>query len=296
MRGVDDLLVELTSAAEACEATGRLNLGKVCRAAEHALRLSRANELRVDDPRPGLAERLRTLGARLAAAGGPAPLVDRLRAGAGAVERGGALRAEEYPDSLVCRRCGWLAMGEGDSCHRCGAHRLTFRRHRAVYWLTAYDPAEVLVRLESAPGLIGAALVRFTEGTLERAPREGAWSATDVLRHLLSSELLLSRRVSLLLSEDEPSLMTRPDPPPELDTPQEVEALRSFEQYRVSRAATVAVLSGRAPADWDRAGWHVEYGRVTLAEQVSYFAAHELTHLRQLEALRRSVDTTRAGA
>ena len=288
MTGADDLLVELTSVAEACEATGRLNLGKVCRAAEHAVRLGRANAARVDDPRPELAARLRRAGVRLEDAGGPPELVERLRTGAVAVERGGALRAWEYADPLGCRRCGWLARGEDDACPRCGAHPLTFRRHRAVYWLTEYRPREVVEQLGAAPERIGAALRRLPEDALTWAPRPGAWSATEVLRHLRDSQLLLSRRVTLLLTEPEPSLMTRGDPPPEPAEPVDVEAFRFLAQYRASRAATIEVLSGVTSAQWERAGWHVEYGRVTLAEQSSYFAAHELTHLRQLEALRRA--------
>jgi len=39
-------------------------------------------------------------------------------------------------------------------------------------------------------------------------------------------------------------------------------------------------------ADWWRTGEHEEFGTVTLRQQVSYFAAHELTHLPQIEALR----------
>lgn len=40
-------------------------------------------------------------------------------------------------------------------------------------------------------------------------------------------------------------------------------------------------------ADWWHTGRHQEFGVVTLRQQVSYFAAHELTHLSQIDALRR---------
>jgi hypothetical protein len=37
--------------------------------------------------------------------------------------------------------------------------------------------------------------------------------------------------------------------------------------------------------DWWRTGRHEEFGVVTIRQQVSYFAAHESTHLAQIRAL-----------
>ena len=36
-------------------------------------------------------------------------------------------------------------------------------------------------------------------------------------------------------------------------------------------------------ADWWRTGRHEEFGVVSIKQQVSYFASHELTHLPQIE-------------
>ena len=38
-------------------------------------------------------------------------------------------------------------------------------------------------------------------------------------------------------------------------------------------------------ADWWRTGRHEEFGVVSIKQQVSYFASHELTHLPQIERL-----------
>ncbi len=38
-------------------------------------------------------------------------------------------------------------------------------------------------------------------------------------------------------------------------------------------------------ADWCRMGRHEEFGVVSIKQQVSYFAAHELSHLPQIERL-----------
>jgi hypothetical protein len=42
-------------------------------------------------------------------------------------------------------------------------------------------------------------------------------------------------------------------------------------------------------ADWWRTGQHGEFGVVSIKQQVSYFASHELTHLPQIERLRKQL-------
>jgi DinB superfamily len=61
-----------------------------------------------------------------------------------------------------------------------------------------------------------------------------------------------------------------------------------FATYRASRNESLALLENLPLKDWWRTGLHEEFGRVTLKDQVNYFAAHELTHLRQI-VLRRSL-------
>jgi hypothetical protein len=63
-------------------------------------------------------------------------------------------------------------------------------------------------------------------------------------------------------------------------------ALEIFQQYRASRTETLGKLTQVPLADWRRTGRHEEFGVITLRQQISYFAAHEVTHLPQIEALR----------
>ena len=55
-----------------------------------------------------------------------------------------------------------------------------------------------------------------------------------------------------------------------------------FEAYRSLRNEIVEVLTEVDPEIWWNRGSHEEFGSVTLAEQASYFANHEPTHLAQL--------------
>ena len=40
---------------------------------------------------------------------------------------------------------------------------------------------------------------------------------------------------------------------------------------------------------WWCHGWHEEFGDVTLLQQASYFALHEITHLPKIQELRQEV-------
>ena len=198
---------------------------------------------------------------------------------------------DDFPDPYVCRRCGSITgTVPQSSCDQCGAHPLTFRRFEPIYWLGLYSSHEVLERLEGNPDLLQKAIHPLAPDRLDWTPRGTAWAATDVLRHLRDAQSVLAQRITLILDED--------DPPLEFKavfawTNQQTEETESgeeiMESYASSRRASVSRLLEIGPEEWRRTGLHEEFGRVTLLEQASYFAAHELTHLRQLEQLSRSM-------
>ena len=48
--------------------------------------------------------------------------------------------------------------------------------------------------------------------------------------------------------------------------------------YRSQAAATVTLLENLPLRAWGRTGRHTEFGRVTVLQQVGYFAYHEAFH------------------
>lgn len=61
-----------------------------------------------------------------------------------------------------------------------------------------------------------------------------------------------------------------------------------FEAYLSTRREVIAKLETIPLADWWRTGQHEEFGIVSIKQQASYFAAHELTHLPPIERLVKS--------
>lgn len=290
--GRPELVVDLLEAAVRTEGKGQLNIGKVLRAAGSAVARAAAAE-RGFPTDPGLlAADLRRLSKRLRLAGVHPSICDQVALGAEVVSRGGASYLESFPDPYVCRRCGSISDGlPGTSCRGCGAHPLTFERFRPIYWMTEYQPHGVVERLAANPDLFRAAIARLPPDGLRWKAGESAWAAVDVLRHVRDAESLLAERIELILGQTDPPLPFRAVfALTDHGGGEGASADAILDSYVTSRSSSVAALRAVGSDAWMRTGRHEELGRVTLLEQASYFAAHEVTHLRQLEQLGRGFE------
>jgi hypothetical protein len=193
----------------------------------------------------------------------------------------------ETPHAYVCRTCGTILMGTPvDDCPNCTAHPATFQPFLPVYWLDALEPFAALERLRQTPELLATILEGLSEDLLTRPAPDGGWSVYNTLSHLRDAQGLLSFRIDLMLEKDNPSLEAmavfewaareEADPP----TSQEV-----FRTYQASRNQMVTRLREMPLSSWWRTGRHEEFGPVTIRQQASYFAMHELTHLPQIRRL-----------
>ena len=279
----------LLALAARVESEGRYNVAKLLRAAVIA-RMQRAADEALDAaPRgDGLLEALAEVADAFAADPLLAPLSEPLREGTRAFAAGGVPLIDAVPDPRVCRRCGHVATPEApDACPRCGADGVTFLVQRPVWWLERYDPASAMAQLERTPARVRALLDRIPTSAWPQRPDPGTWSPHEVLSHLRDAQGVLEQRVEAILGHDDPDLEAKMV----WSWNQEARPAttrEALDAYLASRARVLGVLQG-APADaWWRTGRHREFGRLTLTQQVSYFAAHEPTHLRQLRAAARA--------
>lgn len=282
-----DAIVALAALARRLEDEGQINIAKLARASVTALIRRAAYESRVPEGRDALSAEIdRALG-DLEALQVDAALVGAFRRGAQALHEGRLPLIDDTPDPYVCRRCGQVQLGAPNKCPTCGAEAGTLERFRPVYWLDALDPPAALERLRQTPREVRARLDGLSETELSRAPAAGEWSARKVLTHLRDAQGVLHYRTDLILSQDNPVL--------EAQAVFEWAALQQehapttrelLDEYQNIRSRLIDRLESIPLSDWWRTGRHTEFGTVTLKQQVSYFATHELTHLPQLEALR----------
>lgn len=284
-----DVIVHMLALAARMEEEGQYNLGKLLRAGADGLLRQAAYQQKSSADRAGLIGDVRGLTLALAGLDVNPQLIAALQRGADSMEHGRLPFIEDVPNPFVCRTCGYIRLSETDIlCPTCGASPLTFQQFPPVYWLGALDPFQALAHLRQTPNQVADLLEGLSEAALDRRPADGGWAIRHVITHLRDAQLLLGYRIPLMLAEDNPTLEAKSVfewATQEGERPLPVQEI--FDTYLVSRNNTLARLESIPVADWWRTGRHQEFGKVTVLQQASYFALHEVTHLPQLESLRR---------
>ena len=276
-------LTHILSLALRLEGEGQYNLAKIARAKADSLSRRAAYELNLPSDKETLVRDIE----RLAASLDDDNLATAFRAGASALTSGQLPLIKEIPHPYVCRTCGHLTLGEApEKCPDCGAWGGSFQWFPPVYWLEAYDPTEALERLRKTPLEVAALIEGLTEDQMTRPPADGGWAIRNVISHLRDAQGVLDFRIDLFLKEKNPVLEMK-----QVWTWAKNEAERPpstreiFETYLSTRREVIAKLETIPLDDWWRTGRHEEFGVVSIKQQASYFASHELTHLPQIERL-----------
>jgi carbonic anhydrase/acetyltransferase-like protein (isoleucine patch superfamily) len=195
------------------------------------------------------------------------------------VELAAAYRAKGYA-------AGWAAGGGG-------LVQAPLARDGDLAW------TEALERLEIAPARLAQDLDGVPDDVLRKRPGEGRWSIAEVLGHLSDVEKdVFGARIARLLE-------AAPGAVPEFDEPQgmaernaawtrerkwnEASVPAQLAAFAAARGANLARIESLGPDAWRRTGVHPERGPVTLLEQIRRCAAHDLSHLRQIERTRRDL-------
>ncbi|MBX6773248.1 MAG: DinB family protein [Chloroflexi bacterium] len=133
--------------------------------------------------------------------------------------------------------------------------------------------------METTPVILRAIIAMASPEALERRPGEEAWSAHDVLAHLLHVETaVIGERVRRMITEENPLF----GPTPVSTPPSSIKA--ALDAWAAARQENLTMLRGLRPDQLERAGQHPRYGRITVREHVIEWAYHDLDHLRQILA------------
>ncbi len=283
-----DTLCRLLALAARLEDEGQYNIAKLLRAAADAITRRGARQLATSAASEALAVEVAQAADRLVGFGLEEGLVEAFRRGATALAEGRIPLIDETPHPHVCRTCGHVVMGEvTEQCPTCGARPGAFQRFMPNYWFDALEPLALLETLRRTPDEVDALLAGLSEDAMNCPPEDGGWAVRNVVTHLRDAQQVFAYRVDLFLAEEHPLLEMKAVwtwAAREEEHPPTVAEI--FAAYRVSRGDTLAKLEAMPLTFWWRTGWHQEFGAVTLRQQASYFAAHELTHLPQIEQLR----------
>lgn len=284
---IGDILIRLYAFARKLEEEGQYNVAKAARAAADSVMRSSAYTLQLSSRKDELSREGISIYEDLVSFDLDEELLNAFKVGASAIGEGRLTMIEEIPHPYVCRYCGHAELKYPENnCPRCNRQPRTFQRFPPVFWLDAMDPIETIQWLEKTPKTVKDLISGISEPDLSREVFEEEWSIREILTHLRDAQGVLDFRVSLLIKEENPIIESKAVfewAKSESNSPDT--SIVIYETYGSSRQKTLKALQGIALKDWWREGRHEEFGTVSIKQQASYFATHELTHLPQIESL-----------
>lgn len=140
--------------------------------------------------------------------------------------------------------------------------------------------------LAATPGALDALLRSLPEELAQRNEGEGTWTVAQVLAHLIHGEQTdWMPRVQMILRAGETETFAPFERGAHLsDTRGVPELLDAFGRLRAASLAALEALALTAQ-DLERCGMHPAFGRVTLAQLLATWGAHDLTHLHQVSRI-----------
>ena len=144
-------------------------------------------------------------------------------------------------------------------------------------------PAQLVETLQDAYQQFLAAVVTVPDALFRTTPREGAWSAIDVLLHM--------RTIAAIDESAIAGVLERGEQPPDIQdaivsAPQETtrtDLLADLQRFRMQLIAVVLQADPQAHLDitWS----HPEFGAMNWREWLLFARVHTLDHARQIQSI-----------
>jgi hypothetical protein len=148
---------------------------------------------------------------------------------------------------------------------------------------------QIVTLLAETPQRIAALTAGLTPAQLRTAPRQGEWSANDVLAHLRSCADMWGNCIAAILAEDTPTIRAI-NPTTwikQTDYP-ELEFQPSLHVFTTQRTNLLAVLGPLPPEAWARGAIVTGAGKPlerTVLFYAQWLARHEQPHIKQIKRI-----------
>src|SRR5688500_6608651 len=164
-------------------------------------------------------------------------------------------------------------------------------KDRILRYQAEFDP---LVLQAEAPDVLGALVQGLSTEQLDYRPAPGKWSIREIVAHLADDELVGGYRIRLILSAPGTAIQAfDQDVWARTGRYGTLDISDSLALYRTLRFANLKLLQSLTAQEWDLSGVHAERGIESLRDIARYFAGHDINHFRQIESIRRRLETMR---
>ena len=156
-------------------------------------------------------------------------------------------------------------------------------QERLLGYLAGKDPEKVQ---SQTAGRLAELIRGASRSRLTRRPAPGKWSVGEIIAHLADDELVGGYRMRLILENPgTPVQSFDQEKWAELGNYAKRDPKASLELFRTLREANLALYRSLDARQRKFHGVHSERGEESIERIVKLFAAHDLNHLRQIEAI-----------
>ena len=148
------------------------------------------------------------------------------------------------------------------------------------------DRPQLIARLEATHPTLVQLTRDLSAAVLDFHPGPAEWSIREILAHLVDDEMYVMRtRLERMIKEDEPLLAPHDEQRWYATRNMSRDELTQLlDDFALQRAASLGIIRMLREAEWKRVGIQPEYGRFTAEEWLGRWAAHDRTHVEQIEA------------
>jgi uncharacterized damage-inducible protein DinB len=149
------------------------------------------------------------------------------------------------------------------------------------------DPMKVL---ERTPRRLRKLVKGLKKKQVRYQPAASKWSIVQIINHIADTELVLAFRLRMALAQSgAPLQATDQDKWATVLNYEKADVDEQTDLFTTVRRRNLAIWKSLSDEEWQRFGMHEERGKETVERIAQLYAGHDINHLNQIEAIRKSI-------
>lgn len=152
--------------------------------------------------------------------------------------------------------------------------------------INSYVDGDPIAMQRATPDKLKQLLTAVPAEKLDLSPAPCKWSIREIVAHLADDELVGAYRIRLILSASGTDIQAFDQAQWAIDgNYASIDVTQSLSLFTVLRQWNLTLFDTLTAAQWKQYGLHAERGKETIEDIVTYYAGHDINHLKQIEAI-----------